>query len=475
MFEEIDEWFAIRNKHSDDDIWPAKLRFSEKKGVIIDAVCFSGDGKFFKSPDCDTGTITGYLDYQRPTTVVKPWVQSQIGGGIGVDTPVVRAKARLLASALLKNMHLCDPSEKCFTALYAEMPAFNSWFAPQLVKTDFDSDNYYGPPAFTVEIDRPFREEFNLNDDSDVVIQSFAGTTTDNNTTTVTQRTWLTFEFSEAIDLSEIQKRIWRVNTLFSFLLGHQMAQSTYRLKTTHTRQWNGNDNHVTAELLFRPVFESAKDHVEWHDALFTRPDCAIGSQELLKAACERPDSLFYLMYMVLLMERPKKLSASDFSELLGCIEDFDISIYGSGSSKQIRSARRAVRKLVQAHGTDDELNTLDDLIEKQPNRLTLAERIDRLQADWAESGFRGKPSSAEIVKIRNDISHGRGAILSTEDYQKIVLFSDYLCALSRFHVFKLLGIPVRDIGSAFGRMAYMYGKYAPLNEDKSQPNALGA
>ncbi|WP_417675712.1 hypothetical protein [Pseudodonghicola sp.] len=463
MFGDFEEWFAIRNQHKDDEIWPGKLSFSETEGITLEAICFRDH--LYESPNCETGTITGYLDYQRPTTIVNPWVQSQGGGSIGVDTPVMRAKSRIMAAAVLKNIHLEDISEKCFTALHMNMPAFSAWYAPQLVKTDFEVVEEKAPPKVSIDIDRSSCEYFTLYNKINVKIQSYAGTSEDEYTTKITQRTSLIFEFPDPIDFSDAQQWIWKVNTMFSFLLGHRMAQNPYGLKTTHTRKWNGRDENITAELVFRPVFKSTTHYVSWYDALFMRQNCVLTPEELLNATFEQSDALFYLMNMVLLMERPEKLSANDFGELLGCVEDFDIKAFGNGSSRALRSARESLKKVIKQHGTDDDLQTLHDLISKSPNRLTLAERLDRLQKMWEGYGFGGGPKSVEITKIRNSISHGRGVDLSSDDYKKISRFGNYLCALSRFHIFRMLGIPGQDIGSAFQRVWNVYGKYAPENK----------
>jgi len=292
MFKDFEEWFAIRNRHDDDDIWAGNLNFSEN-GIVLEAVHLPESGNHYDAPDCDKGTITGYLDYQRPTTILEPWVQSQGSGSIGVDTPLIRAKSRIIASAVLKNVHLEDLNEKCFTTIYMDLPAFSSWYAPQLVKTDYEHSKENSPPKVSVKISRPMRENFALTDRTNVIINSFVGTSDDEDTTKVTLRTLLTFEFSDAVDYATVQTWIWRVNTMFSFLLGHQMAQNPYRLKTNHTRQWNGQDEHITAELFFRPVFNSKTHHVKWYDALFLRRDCKLSPEELLNITFEKSDALF--------------------------------------------------------------------------------------------------------------------------------------------------------------------------------------
>lgn len=462
MLESFEEWFAVRNRHSDDDIWPGKLKFSEDTGITLEAICHVDNGSVSDAPCCETGTITGYLDYQRPTTIIDPWVQSQGGGSIGVDTPVMRAKSRILASAILKNIHLEDPNEKCFTALNMDMPAFSAWYAPQLVKSGYERLKGNTFPKASVAIDHPTHEKFTLNDKKSATVRSLVETPEEEGVTKIAQRTFLKFEFPTPVDYSTVQKWIWRVNTMFSFLLGCQMAQNPYRINTTHTREWNGKDEQVTAELFFRPIFNSKLHNVKWHEALFQRHNCAPTTEELLNAISEQSDDLFYLMNIVLRMEKPEKLSASDFGELVGCIEDFDIKVNGSRSSRDVKAARKKLRAVVKQHGDDVDINTLHELENGQPNRLTLAERLHRLQQKWSENGFRGTIDIDRIKKIRNNVSHGRGGELSGDDYQQLVWLNYDLCALARFHVFDKLGFEAEAIGAAFRRLGFRYGRYAP-------------
>lgn len=462
MLEGFEEWFAIRNRHSDDDIWSGKLKFSEDSGITLEAISHLDSGKYFDAPCCDTGTITGYLDYQRPTTIIDPWVQSQGGGNIGADTPVMRAKSRILANAVLKNIHLEDQNERCFTALNMDVPAFSAWYAPKLVKSEYERQEENTFPRASIEIDHPTYEQFMLIDKKSATVRSLVETRNEEGVTKVDQRTFLKFEFPSPVDYATIQKWIWRVNVLFSFLLGCRMAQNPYGISTTHTRKWNGEDKQVTAELFFCPVFKSKVHHVKWHEALFLRHRCPLTTEELLNAISRQPDDIFYLMNMVLRMEKPEKLSASDFSELVGCIEDFDIKVNGSGSSGDVKAARKKLRKVVKKHGDGSDINTLDELTRNQPNRLTLGERLGRLQQNWSDNGFQGSIDIDRIKKIRNSVSHGRGVELSAADYQEIVRLNYDLCAMARFHVFLTLGISAEAIGDAFRRLGFKYRHYAP-------------
>ena len=191
MLESFDEWFAVRDGHDDNKIWPGRLSFSSKNGVILKAITFTEDGDFFQAPDCDTGTITGYLDYQQPTTIVKPWVQRRYGARIGANTPVFRAKVRLVGSAILKNVHLTDVNENCFTGVSMNLPAFSSWYALRIVKTNSGFPSVKGLPNISVDVDKPEQSEFVLNDQTKVIIDIYTHTATEGSATSIAQQTSL--------------------------------------------------------------------------------------------------------------------------------------------------------------------------------------------------------------------------------------------------------------------------------------------
>ncbi|MEL6509333.1 MAG: hypothetical protein AAFQ32_06060 [Pseudomonadota bacterium] len=468
MIEPFDEWFALRNKHSDDDIWAAKLQFSEENGVALETVSLPKKGDLFAAPDCSTGTLTGYLDYQRPTTIIEPLVQSRGGGSIGVDTPVHRAKARIIAGAVLKNVHLEDSKECCFEALNIESPAFSAWYSPNLVSSKFNFSEDQPFAKVEVAIGAPTHEKFQLDNGITAKINSFTEAEDLTQITNIKQRVWLDLEFEHTHNLKMVQDLIWRINTLFCFLLGHQMTQKPYRLKTNHKRRWNGEDKNVYAELLFRPLFETERCHVNWHEALFDKRTCQVSVQHLLNLALKEDRSIFYLMNLILLVEKPKRLSANDLTELLGCIEDFHISSNGSGSSNEVAAARRKARRVLKEYGDESDLDVFDGLADASPNRLRLSERLDLLREGWEKYGFRGKPNSKEIVALRNDLSHGRGNTLEADDYQRVFWYIHYLCALSRFHIFQMIGISPQEIARAFRLRFNDFGRYAPDAEPKA-------
>lgn len=428
MFNEFEEWFAIRDGHDDDNIWPGRLSFSPENGVVLEAVRFSSDGDFYQAPDCDTGTITGYLDYQRPTTIINPWVQSQGGGSFGVNTPFILSKVQIIGSAILKNIHLTDVNEECFIGLTMDLPSFNSWYDPEIVSADSKFSRKKGYVEFKVVVDKPEHKKFSLAENIDAEVYVCANKKTEGAVTSLIQQTYLCLKFPEPVDLNSVLEKVWRFNTLFSFFLGHAMAQNPCRLSTTFTRKWNNEAHPLVSELFFRPIFDSKTEHVERHDALFTRQNCKIDVDQLLNCAVEKSRPLFYLMNMVLFMEHSKKFSPNDFSGFIGCIEDFHETLFGSGSSK----------------------------------KRTLRDRLEKMQEDWSDSGFRGAPELKKIVDLRNDISHGRTVSLQGNDYQDLIYLCSYLCALSRFHIFRMLGLSDEDIGKAFRRVCHRYGRYAP-------------
>lgn len=38
MFEDFEEWFAVRDRHDDEKICPAKLTFSQENGITLELI-----------------------------------------------------------------------------------------------------------------------------------------------------------------------------------------------------------------------------------------------------------------------------------------------------------------------------------------------------------------------------------------------------------------------------------------------------
>lgn len=46
MFEDFEEWFAVRDRHDDEKICPAKLTFSQENGITLNQFNSQNSAKF---------------------------------------------------------------------------------------------------------------------------------------------------------------------------------------------------------------------------------------------------------------------------------------------------------------------------------------------------------------------------------------------------------------------------------------------
>ena len=114
--EHFEEWFAIRVDHQDEEFCSSRIIYDPRDGISLDAIDFGKD-RWLVGHRLPGNTITGYFDYRRPATVINPWVRSTPGGEYSVNSKVMRARCNIVAAGVLKNIHLQDISERCFTGL----------------------------------------------------------------------------------------------------------------------------------------------------------------------------------------------------------------------------------------------------------------------------------------------------------------------------------------------------------------------
>jgi hypothetical protein len=153
----FDDWFAVREKHTDSKFWPGRIRYDSENGIELETNTFSGPEFWYNNPTFEAETITGYIDYQRPATLIRPFIQSANPGTLGPDTPRLRARYRVIANGLLRNFHLTDLTSRCFSALTVDLPAFHAWVAPDLVRQDWTFGNGLPSPTMSVSQSEQFR------------------------------------------------------------------------------------------------------------------------------------------------------------------------------------------------------------------------------------------------------------------------------------------------------------------------------
>jgi len=374
--ERFEDWFAVRVGHQGDEFWPSRIVYDPRDGISLSAINFARPDLWYSNPTFEGETITGYLDYQRPATVIKPFIQSANPGSIGADTQLGRARYRVVASGLLKNLHLETLSDRCFTGLRVELPSFHAWVAPQRVRRDYGHRGT--PPSMNVEIDEPSRREFSLAGGIGAEILVYASAIDDHGNLPVTQHTLLSLKFPEVVAYESVMAVASALDIMFGFLVGMRLETAVHYLPTVRTRRWNNADNNVTAESWIVPAWKRARNPPLRHERMFTEANSPVGPPQLLEACLSSQNDLAYLMDIVLAAEMQDLRADDCFVELLGCLEDFDKRRFGSGSDPKVRLALRTIRRLVEQHGGEEEKAVCARIGAGFRNEFSLRQRLDR-------------------------------------------------------------------------------------------------
>ena len=456
----FEKWFAIRPHHNDnDDHLAGRLTFDLAKGIYLDAVRFYSPQN--KEINRDGQTITGWLDYQTPSTIIQPELIEKNGITLSINTPALRESARLRAASLLKNVFLEDINDKIFTGLDVNHHAFHAWANPRLVNTEWKQEKGGTLPSLSVEIKTPQERTFNLKDGTKVSV--FSATRIPRGLhTTLEEFTNLQLRFSAPVNFDKITRTAWRISALFEFLIGARTPPTVVKFSTTQKRQYNDEESFLVAEYWCPPLRALPSDPPDPSRVFISEARCPVGLETLLNHFLEESDELIFLADMIQSVEDLDIPPTQAFIELIGCLEAFDKRRYGSGSDKTMRENIKNIDELIKNFGSKLNKSCFSKIKEKINNSTSLIKRLERLQAEWSSDNFRGSPNLKRIVFLRNMMPHGRGHELSSNDLQEMAIFLKYLSALGRYHVLKALGFTGDQIADAFSRGAYRLGMFVP-------------
>ncbi|WP_430439641.1 hypothetical protein [Shinella sp.] len=461
-FTNFEEWFAIRPGHRDDDFWPGRLRYDIENGIELLTARFMGEEYQLADPTFNSPTITGYLDYSRPATLVQPFVQSYGGMTFGEDAGFLRTSLRIVVNGILKNVHIEDLAAPRFTGLEVDLPSLHAWVAPELVehKKNFPEDE--SAPTLSLNISAPVVKNITLRTGNEATITSYVYVGNNDHTFSIKQQTSLSISFRDPLTYDQILRLIWRLNVLFNFMIGTRLSTEIHYLETIPPEGAGEGAKPVTAELWFKPIHIGTSKVPRTYQRHFTEHTSPIKMDGLLELCFSDKDPLFYLMNLVIAVEEREERVEKSYSELLGCIEDFDRREFGDGRDPSLKASIESLSELVEQAGNEAQRATLRRLSTSVRNELSLRQRLERLAGHWRDDGFRGYPDFARVAYLRNTISHGRGLQITASDFQEMCIFSGYLAALARYQIWRVLGFSPDEIAQAFMRKVHHFGPYIP-------------
>ena len=453
--ERFEQWFAVRSGHSDEEVNPARLTYDPDHGVSMSAIRFAEPQHWYSHPDFTGETITGYLDYQRPATVVSPFIRSASPGTMAAGH-VVRASYEVVGNGVLLDMHLTSLSDACFLGFKALLPSFHAWVAPALVHTDLT--NLDGLPALSMQIAAPSHRDFDVAG-ARVQVDSVAATRSDPGSVPVFEQTRLSVALPEPVTYERALRLSAATDTVFAFLVGTRLEYPVIWLPVAPDA---ASRQDLVAEAHVVPTWRRERHPPHWLQRFSVERGSPVPVEGVLAFCLEPRENILYLMDLVLASEGNDTRADDCYGEMLGCLEDFDTAQNGSGADPALREAKRRLSRLVAQHGTADDVAACNRIGRAYRNAYSLRQRLERLVGQWRDDGFRGNPDLARIVAIRNIKPHGRGHELSLETFREINIYLPFLCALARYHVLRRLGFDRTAIAEGFTRMANRYGPFVP-------------
>jgi ApeA N-terminal domain 1 len=470
---DFEEWFAVRTGHEDDDHWPSRLSFSAEEGIAINAVRFLDDPAEIGGATFNADTLTGWLDYQRPTTVVRPRLKSSGGFAFGPNTPAMRVSCTAVAEAIIKNVFLTAIEEPIFAGLAVEHPAVHAWLNPGLVNHEWVRVEGVNHPNLTVQVLPPRQRALILSDGTRVTI-STATRAPRGDALSISDYSVLEMDFPAPVNYDAITRMAWRISTLFEFMIDSRVESPVIQMPTTHTTTWNGEQTPIVAELWYRPSESrrSKRSTPDDYERLTTEGSVSVTLEALLERMIGGSDELIHFAGTIQSSGNFEQTIHHGYGELLGGLEEFDRQHFGQDRDPNFRVNMRRLAAIVREHGSEDDQRLFERVRGSASNGYSLARRLERLFEPWHEDGFRGEPNLGRIRDLRNIIPHGRGLELSSDAAQDMVAYTTLLSAVGRYHVLRALGCTGDEVANAFMRLPHKYGFLVP---DRFVPERPGA
>lgn len=329
----------------------------------------------------------------------------------------LRTEFDIIANNIIEGIHLEEIDVSVFSNFRYRLLSFEHWNAAELV--DFDILDGPTKPSFSIKIDAPVVQQFELSGGDKVTISDQIWHSHDKERVVIEDRTYVTVDLNIWSNFEQTQRKALRLNQFFSFLVGARYAQPTFQ----------AGFRNEEGELEYADVWSISGEQTDLkrsyqYNRFFTKQNTPIELEKLLENAYGLHDFTIYFMNAILRAESATKNIDDLYVELMGCLEQFHIKT-------------------------------------KNKKKVILANRIDELKKLWKDAGFKGSPPTNELIKLRNSKPHGRGHEVTSKEYQKMYHYLKFLTALSRFLVLLELGFSSEDINSSFRRKPYLYGDFS--------------
>ena len=457
------QWFDLQVGDLKDTNWQSYLHQSSENNLELSVIGSDPrDNELLRLVN-EVKILNGYLDFQTPAVLIDTRIKSLTPGIFGRQS-----KYTIGARALITQIHLENLNERCFMGFTLNSPALHAYIDPQLVGREIEQR----PDGFIPKLDflEPKLIEFFLSSGIKIKILSAMQLSTGIRDTSIEQSTSLRLMFPESVSFTDCQKIMDRVHFFFCFLTGRSLQLGKNTLHS-NKRSVLGDEQseYIDCKAIYKSSLLSYPTDFGNEFASLTDGRSTVSIENIFDhIVSDKDGALTYFMDMVLKAEVYERRLDDGFIELIGLLENFHKTYFGSGLDKERKDynkeMKQKLKKLVAKSNDKEAIEFLNKLCMAQPGELSLFERLEELKKEWAEDGFRGGPDLRKIKSLRNVKPHGRGNRYSNDDIQYIAMVLPFLTGLSRYHILKYLGFDRESIAKSFHVIRLGLGSFVPID-----------
>lgn len=411
------EWVAVYLDRKLETHWPGRLIISENS-MHIETINFCEQHEIYNSFFDTNSEIYGYIDFQKPATFYNCFI-SETGGITYADGYAPRAKIKLTINEFIIGEHIKNKDENTIFGIKIYGDGVNAFVFHELFNYKISDKKFdLTIEKTSIETSHQFGNlGFNL-------ISSFR-TSQSKSRFSISRSSYIEIIFSSPISLINASNNSQIILSVLNFFIGFRPKLPITKFYVDYTKLYL-KEEWRSIEYKF-----TQNGNIKYDNESDT-PLFDINHSHLLCEACENffngyHDDILLFLRVVTSCEMRDGTLLERFTQIVGCMQQF--------------YEKNIIRK-----------------------RSELIRCLNFLFDDFTKAGFRGSPDRDRIKHLRDCYAHGKLNNISNNDAQFIGIIIPFLCAVSRYHIFKFLGLERDEIAAAFARRLDQFGRFAPTD-----------
>lgn len=392
-------------------------------------------------------TLVGFLDFQKPCTLIYPMVNNLDPGSIGVNYVAHRTVLKGKCRAIIENVQITNLDELKIEGVTISSDSCITWLNKPKTPPKKDNDT------------RTYQEiEFSISELGNVICRY--GVNSSNYTWEVKQTSVGNISINFNNKISTRDAFIWcrELELLFQFLIGHSTKWSKFGLRLDDTYELDNEIYHVHSLLEFGNLPHKENDKLHPKECRYLDKKSCTETEKVLNKYHENRETLSKLIDIIWVCENISKTLQDKLPLIIPAYESYLKRFFTNTDEEEYIKFEQNFFQYIDKSNDENVIEFSKKHIQvinrKSASFRAMIERsIDQINS----FGFSiDKKFAKQISSRRNKMFHGSLDIKDNSDAKN--LYEEYIITLSllTLHVYIDLGLNVekfKEIGFSGGSL----------------------